>query len=524
LLCIQADAQVAIKAENLRIPVRLGLETSSKRVTAGEKLQVTVVLKNLQDQSVSATADVPVTLKFGDLESKKVVIPRGQSSTHIEFTAPRSGVLSIESTSPKLSPASSFLLVKPGGKPLSRGPASEASSLERVDSVNRRTSFPSMSRTTTAEAHEVDLGAAETAGNETVKGGKTSASREASGATIGELAGSRVAEPSAARPADSTGLAPPGSPASGQASQASKVEIYVEPNPVLAMQGKWAAQITLVLLTASGTLAEADRDLAFSLFCDVGKLNKRQVVIRAGDDSTLGQEISLTSETPGKDLLRVQSRLQPASREVVYKESAPTRLHMDAHPKEQISDGLTPVVVTVTLEDAEGHVAAADERDVKIVLTPSLGTMQPAQVIIPKGDFSSRASLTSSRPGDVTITAQAVGFNSAEATAKFLLPWNMVVLAGLGGLLGGIVYTLFKHKSIAWKGMWPNLLIGIIVGMIFYGLALFGVASVLKTGIDIDTSKLPTYNAIAALVLGFIGGLIVRMLWEALAKPGKATS
>ena len=87
------------------IPVRLEVKTAASAVEVGSKCAVTVSLKNVNDQNVSALKDVEVAVNMGSMGgSASVTIPKGKVSATVMVTASRSGIAEIEASAPKLFP------------------------------------------------------------------------------------------------------------------------------------------------------------------------------------------------------------------------------------------------------------------------------------------------------------------------------------------------------------------------------------------------------------------------------------
>jgi hypothetical protein len=170
-----------------------------------------------------------------------------------------------------------------------------------------------------------------------------------------------------------------------------------------------------------------------------------------------------------------------------------------------VNDGQTKVNVTVFLQDDSGATASADE-DVAVKLTSSVGTANPSDLSIPKGKFYGEAVLTSPMSGVADITATAPRLLPGKTQVEFVFPLLLVFLASLGGTVGSVVRSGRQLLAGAW---WWHVLgsvgMGIVLGLLFYALAQFGIiASIPKLSIPLD--KLPTTNDLAALVLGFFGG------------------
>ena len=88
----------------------------------------------------------------------------------------------------------------------------------------------------------------------------------------------------------------------------------------------------------------------------------------------------------------------------------------------------------------------------------------------------------------------------------FVFPWLLVLCAATGALVGAVVNTGMQgFTGVWWWRLIGHVGTGVVVGLVFYVLALFGVvASIPKVAIPL--AQLPTTNELGALVLGFFGG------------------
>jgi len=198
-----------------------------------------------------------------------------------------------------------------------------------------------------------------------------------------------------------------------------------------------------------------------------------------------------------------------AQASVEYHDAVPTQLLVRGLPSRAVNDGKTVVNVTVFLEDDTAATASADQ-DLSVKLTSSVGDPNPSDLTIPKGGFFGEAVLTSPTSGIAEITATAPRLKPGAAEVEFVFPLLLVTLAGTGGLIGSVARMGRQLFSGVW---WWNLLgsvgLGIVLGLLFYLLALFGViASIPKLAIPF--AQLPTTNDLGALVLGFFGGYYAR--------------
>jgi hypothetical protein len=90
---------------------------------------------------------------------------------------------------------------------------------------------------------------------------------------------------------------------------------------------------------------------------------------------------------------------------------------------------------------------------------------------------------------------------------NFSFPWLQLLFA----MLGGVTFPLLRRQT----GL--SIAQGLVVGMIFFGLALFGaiLSNPQKLGaISIALTKLPTENALASFILGFLGSTFLLFLFK----------
>ena len=182
-----------------------------------------------------------------------------------------------------------------------------------------------------------------------------------------------------------------------------------------------------------------------------------------------------------------------------------------ALPSQVVNDGKTAVNVTVFLQDETSAIASTSE-PVAVKLTSSTGTPAPSSLSIAKGQFFAEALLTSPTSGLAEITASAPRLKPGTTQVRFVFPLLLVMLAAAGGTIGSIVRSARDLFTGTW---WWHLMgsagMGVVLGLVFYALASFGViASIPK--LPLPLAQLPTTNDLAALVLGFLGGYYGR-LW-----------
>lgn len=289
-------------------------------------------------------------------------------------------------------------------------------------------------------------------------------------------------------------------------------------SPIPPSGDRWTTGILLTVLAANGAVTKATGNLTVILTANRGSVSPNRVAIQAGQD-TPEAAVTLASQSSGNDVVTAQSTLgPPVKEEVVYGDFPPDRLVLKTSPAEAPDDGKSSVTVQVFLQNIASKTVKA-EQDLDVSLSSTLGELGGRNLKIDKGKFSTETTLTSSKPGEAKIRAVAPGLAEAEASARFFFPLGMILFAALGGAFGGFAASIRESVSARWKShLWRNLLLGVVLGVCFWGLVFFGATTVLpKTWIEIDVTKLPTYNTMASFLLGFFGGVALKAAWQRFA-------
>jgi len=136
---------------------------------------------------------------------------------------------------------------------------------------------------------------------------------------------------------------------------------------------------------------------------------------------------------------------------------------------------------------------------VRVLLATTRGSLSTQQVVIPPGGIA-HVELRSEGVGSATVTASALGTDSAETTVIFTWPVLFVVLAIAGGALGGLTATV-SRKRRARTGATRPILVGALIG--------FVVAIVYRAlNINLTGFQLPVLSSDEAAVFAFalLGG------------------
>jgi hypothetical protein len=442
---ILAGSTRAAFGQAASIPLGLGVTASPSEITAGETVTAMVRLKNYKGDTVAAIEPVPVTLHSELTGDAAVTIGSGQSTAQLSVRFERGGVATLVATAPKMTSGFVEVVVKAAGG--GEGPPSPAA----------------------------------------------------------VATGSTAPAPKPERPVASAPAPTPSPVVDANPS----LQVDVLPQHVHPANALWRALVLVTAINGSRQPVAVQADTVVSFATDIGLIAPAQSRIEAGKARTT-VPIQLTSDRPGTGTVWAWTDTGGlAQASVEYHDAVPTQLLVRGLPSRAVNDGKTAVNVTVFLQDETAATASADQ-DVSVKLTSSVGTPSPSDLSIPKGGFYGEAVLTSPTSGMAEITATAPRLKPGAAEVEFVFPLLLVTLAGTGGLIGSVARTGRQiFTGVWWWHLLGSIGLGIVLGLLFYALALFGViASIPKLAIPL--AQLPTTNDLGALVLGFFGGYYAR--------------
>ena len=146
----------------------------------------------------------------------------------------------------------------------------------------------------------------------------------------------------------------------------------------------------------------------------------------------------------------------------------------------------------------------------QVLLTSTLGTLEPSELVIKRSQLAADARLTSAVAGSAVVTARAIGMTEATAAVRFAFPWLLVGMASAGGCLGAILERRLGARTRR-KLTFADLGIGVVLGFLFFLLAMFGaVGAFPKVPFTFRLEQTPTANELGALFLGAMGGWLGR--------------
>lgn len=478
----------------LSFPVKLEMDKATVEVEKGVPFTYTVILKNTQDQIVPAPRDLSLEIKLPH-ETRTATIAKGQSSTSFQWAAQKVGLANIKVRSGNMRAASCLVVISPirtaagapAPLPSPLKPEAAPAPAERANAVRGRDRSP---------LH----GASERAASQP------------------NLAASA---PPPASPA-----AVPETSSSAPGPQPSKIQIFVQPEPVFgnAVAHTWTATVAVAAQDANDQLVPVSADVAVHFTSNLAQITPADIVIAKGQASTFNSPVTLVASRSGKGRLQAISTLGAASAEVEFQAPVPSRLGLIVDRPQLSATGSSTAGVRVCLQDEAGNLTAYPDRDTQVTLSATTGQLDKAMLSVAHGVFcSDQINWLSRKSGSATLTAQSSGElqNDTEQVTFPSFPWYLVFLSAAGGLVGAFITTsgglLTPHW---WAHVWRNLVLGTILGTLFYLFAGFG-AIVLPKEVPIQLQNIPTVTGIGALLLGVVGGLYGRKIWK--VEEGKDT-
>ena len=299
-----------------------------------------------------------------------------------------------------------------------------------------------------------------------------------------------------------------------------RLSIDVLPDHVHPTNAVWLAKVLVSAVDANRQPVPVRTATSVQLSTDAGTVSPATITIEPGH-ARATEQVQLTANKPGAGTVWAWTDDGDLYRAAVeYHNPVAVQLAVKALPTRTLNDGRTAINVTVFLQDEGGGYVNGAE-DVQVKLTSSIGTLKPSTLSVAKGQFVGEAMLTSATAGVAEITASGAGLRSGTTTVEFVFPYLLVACAALGGLIGALVRSSGEsYKGAWWWHLAQSLLIGAVLGLLFYLLAVFGIiASIPK--IPLPLEQLPTSNELVALVIGFFGGYWARA-W--IPNPGSASA
>ena len=278
------------------------------------------------------------------------------------------------------------------------------------------------------------------------------------------------------------------------------------PPHVAARNGRWTSTVVVALVNEAREPIAALEDTEITISPKIGAVPSERIVIPKGH---LMQEARVTSTASGCDTIYAWS---PSVRgmsttHVEYERSRPSKLIVSPTASDAVANGWTRVPIAVLLKDEDNHVVTNPDKDLRVVLRSSLGTLSKTAVTVVRGQSDSdEVELSSRRRGRARITADAEGLGSDPEFVTFTLPWLLIPLSIGGGVSGAVVRSPRRRRR---ANLPADLAMGGVLGFVLFGFALFGVPTLLPA-LSTETLANLTLNEIGAVLLGFLGGYVGR--------------
>jgi hypothetical protein len=486
MVVVPLVASQSVPRELLSRPARLELDKPTVEAKAGSTVTYTVILKDARDRAAAASSDLTLEIQT-PTGQKTVVLPAGKSSVTFTWKAVNSGVGHMTVRSGKLRPAAGLVLVAPSptAELLITHPPEMASDQPQIAHLP-------------AVHHPLDAPVA-----------------------IGTHAATAPSGQPAPQPA-----APVTAPAPPAPGQATKIQLYVEPLPIYgnAVDHEWKANVSVAALGSHDSLAPVSTDVPIHFNASSGHFSTPDIVLPAGHFSNFGNPVLLTADRSGTGTVEAVSSLGTSGPiQVEYLQPPPTQLRLSLGTPVLKGTGSSAASVQVCLLDESGAVTFTGH-DIEVTLTAPGQLTQPAVTIHHDSSCSALVTWTGAA-GPANIRAEASGLQADTENITFpSFPWYFVWLAAVGGVVGALVSSsgaLFSARW--WSHTWRSLVLGAVLGAIFYLFARFG-AIALPEDSPVNLQNIPVVSGIGSLLLGFLGGLYGQKLWKAGQSKPKPTT
>jgi hypothetical protein len=282
----------------------------------------------------------------------------------------------------------------------------------------------------------------------------------------------------------------------------------------------WSTTVLVAVLNQQGEGVRVSDDLPVRLASTLGTIEPDSLIIAKGESAAF---VNVTSKTPGFDTITALSPAidERAEERIEYEQGRPSKLLIISTPSQVVTNGRTSASITVLLRDDDDHVVAVPDRDTRVVLRTTFGTLSAGSTSVARGRPDSEPIvLESPRAGRATITAIAEGFREDSEEVSFVLPFLLIGLASAGGV-GGALLRAPRNRRRTQIG--ASLAVGAFLGAIFFALGMMGVPGMIPA-IPVATLERLTLNEVGACLLGVFGGYAGRrFLDDLLVRRGGST-
>jgi hypothetical protein len=298
----------------------------------------------------------------------------------------------------------------------------------------------------------------------------------------------------------------PGGEASSESSKPSPEKVHpvlitYSPDRDFWADGKDTAEVLAFYLEGSGP----DTDIALRFDDGTGNLRPNPIVIERGNDSGLGTltfnvaktvTVRNVSSNPEVELRGADSLM------ISFIPPPPTRLGITASGP-SIPLTMSTKIIAQLWTQHDRPAVDTENRTVLFEIREGRGTLSDLEVTIAAGDMTAQTTLTPRWPGVFVIRASTRGFDPVVTEVKVTWPALLMVLAAIGGVLGGVLAAIPKRPRKGWwkqRGVRLRCLAGLVTGFVLYWACVLGLAGVLLGDYLL--------NPLTAFVLSVVGGWV----------------
>jgi hypothetical protein len=119
-------------------------------------------------------------------------------------------------------------------------------------------------------------------------------------------------------------------------------------------------------------------------------------------------------------------------------------------------------------------------KPIPVSIETSLGTIDSANFYL-TGDKPHEVILRSESTGKINLKVVNTNFQSNSISVEAVFPWMFLILAILGGLIGGIGKNLFNKEKITGSSIALGSIIGLIAAVAYWGLGIVLIGFSIKT-------------------------------------------
>ncbi|HJP91932.1 MAG TPA: YrzE family protein [Pyrinomonadaceae bacterium] len=335
-------------------------------------------------------------------------------------------------------------------------------------------------------------------------------------------------QPRIARPFDSVSSPVRMMPIVWQDDLANQFKLDMQPaKPIIyTSQGEQVGYFKVVLQSATNEPEPAPRDLVVMLRVDSGYARFEPDTLTIPEGEAMSRKPAELRTRAGGSLTvsastsRINNvKIIPVTRTYEFSPGIhSTALSLQPQQENAYANGQDAIELRVeALQDGRAITPEEEGMEERKIFFRFIGNSQgvkfengKGEVTIPKGQQTGTIKLFAVRSiSDLKVMAESwnglrnkISSTAAGVPISFSFPWIQLLCA----LIGGVVFSLFgKHD---WRGLaW-----GAAMGVLFFSLAFFGalLSDPQKLGtVSVVFTKLPTENALASLILGFLGSTLL---------------